>query len=378
MLCRFDDSSATGSYYLYEFPLRKRRISTTTRKLLAFLAEQCVTTCRANEFPDGAADLERALLFWCSSAPPKTPRGPARAGSSTSTRRRKGAGPCGQYIGSAPRGPSRRARPGGGLTAAPNLFAEIDDASNYPADDSRRPRLQVAAPGSSTSTGRTRPTRPSGNHGLLHYALDCRAVRAIRSASDGASRPELRAAEGGGPQALHASPGDRLMSGPLAKFADTRRGRQAQRRALPDARGCAGTRARSRRAARRRSTSRAAISRGPGRPLWRWMGSSRWTRPVASPSASALRGGTTTRASASPAAPEDPAGQMTQTDHAGFTGDGPQTEIEGPGATTATCGRSVDHCTFWYTQGVSRHRHSRDRNTADTSRVLQSSPGRKK
>jgi len=332
-------SSATGSYYLYEFHFG--RTFHDYPKLGVWPDAYYMST---NEFPDGALTSSGAGAFAFERAKMLAGQ-PARVVYFDEAPSNP---PGGQYVGQLPGDLDGGTLPPAG---SPNFFAEIDDASTVPpttpGDDGFKLRLWKF------HVDWTNPANSTfGNLGAPDYALGVAPY----------VRPECVYGYGpncvpqkGGPQDLDVL-GDRLMF----RLAYRNFGSYASLLinhtvVTPDARD--GIRWYEVRIPKGGSPSvyqqgTYAPTDGAANPLWRWMGSIAQDKKgdiAVGFSASGPNDYPSVRYTGRNAG--DPLGQMTQAEQVAFTGTGPQTEAEGRwGDYSDLTVDPADDCTFWYTQ----------------------------
>jgi hypothetical protein len=335
-------SDATGAYYLYEFLFQD--VSPDTfhdyPKLGVWPDGYYMST---NEFPDGqllssgagAFAFERSKMI--AGLPARfvyfdeAPNNP----------------PGGQYVGQLPGDLDGKTLPPAG---APNLFAEIDDATTVPPTDGgdgfklRLWKFHVdwATPANSTF----------GNNGKPNYELAVAPY--VRPQCVYGYGPNC-VPQKGGAQDLDTL-GDRLMFRlPYRNFGkyaslvlnhsvvagDGRVGMRWYEVRIPTGS-----------AASLYQQGTYAPADGTSNPLWRWMGSVAQDKRgdiAAGFSASGPNDYPSVRYTGRGAG--DPLGQFTQAEQVGFTGTGPQTEVQGRwGDYSDLTVDPVDDCTFWYTQ----------------------------
>jgi hypothetical protein len=329
-------SSATGSYYLYEFDFG--RTFHDYPKLGVWPDAYYMSS---NEFPDGSETSAGGGAFAFERAQMLAGQ-PARVVYFDESANNPAGG---QYIGQLPTDLDGSTLPPAG---SPNLFAEIDDASTItPTDGSDGFVLRLwnfhvdwANPANSTF----------GDNGQPSYQLPVAPyVRPQCVYGYGDCVPQK-----GGPQGLDIL-GDRLMFrlnyrnfGSYASVllnhtvqADGRSGIRWYELRIPQ------------------GGSPSVYQQGTyaptdslTNPLWRWMGSIAQDRKgdiAAGFSASGPNDYPSVRYTGRAAG--DPLGQMTQAEQVAYTGTGPQTEAEGRwGDYSDLTVDPTDDCTFWYTQ----------------------------
>jgi hypothetical protein len=329
-------SSATGSYYLYEFDFG--RTFHDYPKLGVWPDAYYMSS---NEFPDGSQTSAGAGAFAFERAKMLAGQ-PARVVYFDESAYNPAGG---QYIGQLPTDLDGSTLPPAG---SPNLFAEIDDASTIPPTDGsdgfvlRLWKFHVDWANPSNST--------FGDNGQPSYKLPVAPyVRLQCTYGYGDCAPQK-----GGPQQLDIL-GDRLMFrmnyrnfGSYASVllnhtvkADARSGIRWYELRIPKGGDPSiyqqGT---------------YAPSDDLTNPIWRWMGSIAQDKKgdiAAGYSASGPNNYPSVRYTGRAAG--DPLGQMTQAEQVAYTGTGPQTEAEGRwGDYSDLTIDPSDNCTFWYTQ----------------------------
>jgi hypothetical protein len=332
-------SSATGSYYLYEF-----HFGHTFHDYPKLGVWPDAYYMSSNEFPDGTLTSSGAGAFAFERAKMLAGQ-PARVVYFDEAPSNP---PGGQYVGQLPTDLDGTALPPSG---SPNLFAEIDDASTVPpttpGDLGFKLRLwkfhvDWANPASSTF----------GNNGGPDYALDVAPY--VRPQCVYGYGPNC-VPQKGGPQDLDVL-GDRLMFrlsyrnfGAYASMLlnhtvatpDARDGIRWYELVIPKGR-----------APSVYQQGTYAPTDGQTNPLWRWMGSIAQDKKgdvAVGFSASGPNDHPSVRYTGRLAG--DPLGQMTQAEQVAYTGTGPQTEAEGRwGDYSDLTVDPADDCTFWYTQ----------------------------
>ena len=329
-------SSATGSYYLYEFDFG--RTFHDYPKLGVWPDAYYMSS---NEFPDGSETSSGAGAMAFERAKMLAGQ-PARVVFFDESANNP---PGGQYIGQLPTDLDGSALPPAG---SPNLFAEVDDASTIPPTDGsdgfvlRLWKFHVDWSNPANST--------FGNGGQPSYTLPVAPyVRPQCVYGYGDCVPQK-----GGPQGLDIL-GDRLMFrmnyrnfGSYASVlinhtvkADDRSGIRWYELRIP--KGGAPS-------IYQQGTYAPADSLT--NPVWRWMGSIAQDKKgdiAAGFSASGPNDYPSVRYTGRAAG--DPLGQMTQAEQVAYTGTGPQTEAEGRwGDYSDLTVDPSDDCTFWYTQ----------------------------
>ena len=330
-------SSATGSYYLYEF-----KFGTTFHDYPKLGVWPDAYYMSSNEFPDGATTSSGAGAFAFERAKMLAGQ-PARVVYFDEAANNP---PGGQYIGQLPGDLDGSTAPPAG---SPNLFAEIDDASTIPPTDGSdgfdlrlwKFHVDWANPANSTF----------GSNGAPSYTLPVAPY--VRPQCVYGYGPNC-VPQKGGPQGLDVL-GDRLMFrlayrnfGSYASLllnhtvvADGRDGIRWYEVRIP--KGGAPS-------IYQQSTY------APGdvvtNPIWRWMGSVAEDKRgdiALGFSASGPNDFPSVRYTGRNAG--DPLGQLTQAEQAAYTGTGPQTEAEGRwGDYSDLTVDPADDCTFWYTQ----------------------------
>jgi len=329
-------SSATGSYYLYEFDFG--RTFHDYPKLGVWPDAYYMSS---NEFPDGSQTSAGAGAFAFERAKMLAGQ-PARVVYFDESAYNPAGG---QYIGQLPTDLDGSTLPPAG---SPNLFAEIDDASTIPPTDGgdgfvlRLWKFHVDWANPSNST--------FGDNGQPSYKLPVAPyVRPQCVYGYGDCAPQK-----GGPQGLDIL-GDRLMFrmnyrnfGSYASVllnhtvkADARSGIRWYELRIP--KGGAPS-------IYQQGTY--APTDSVTNPIWRWMGSIAQDKNgdiAAGFSASGPNDYPSVRYTGRAAG--DPLGQMTQAEQVAYTGTGPQTEAEGRwGDYSDLTVDPSDDCTFWYTQ----------------------------
>ena len=329
-------SSATGSYYLYEFDFG--RTFHDYPKLGVWPDAYYMSS---NEFPDGSQTSAGAGAFAFERAKMLAGQ-PARVVYFDESAYNPAGG---QYIGQLPTDLDGSTLPPAG---SPNLFAEIDDASTIPPTDGsdgfvlRLWKFHVDWANPSNST--------FGDNGQPSYKLPVAPyVRLQCTYGYGDCAPQK-----GGPQQLDIL-GDRLMFrmnyrnfGNYASVllnhtvkADARSGIRWYELRIP------------------KGGDPSIYQQGTyaptddlTNPIWRWMGSIAQDKKgdiAAGYSASGPNNYPSVRYTGRAAG--DPLGQMTQAEQVAYTGTGPQTEAEGRwGDYSDLTIDPSDNCTFWYTQ----------------------------
>jgi len=329
-------SSATGSYYLYEFDFG--RTFHDYPKLGVWPDAYYMSS---NEFPDGSQTSAGAGAFAFERAKMLAGQ-PARVVYFDESAYNPAGG---QYIGQLPTDLDGSTLPPAG---SPNLFAEIDDASTIPPTDGsdgfvlRLWKFHVDWANPSNST--------FGDNGQPSYKLPVAPyVRLQCTYGYGDCAPQK-----GGPQQLDIL-GDRLMFrmnyrnfGSYASVllnhtvkADARSGIRWYELRIP------------------KGGDPSIYQQGTyaptddlTNPIWRWMGSIAQDKKgdiAAGYSASGPNNYPSVRYTGRAAG--DPLGQMTQAEQVAYTGTGPQTEAEGRwGDYSDLTIDPSDNCTFWYTQ----------------------------
>jgi len=329
-------SSATGSYYLYEFDFG--RTFHDYPKLGVWPDAYYMSS---NEFPDGSQTSAGAGAFAFERAKMLAGQ-PARVVYFDESAYNPAGG---QYIGQLPTDLDGSTLPPAG---SPNLFAEIDDASTIPPTDGNdgfvlrlwKFHVDWANPSNSTF----------GDNGQPSYKLPVAPyVRLQCTYGYGDCAPQK-----GGPQQLDIL-GDRLMFrmnyrnfGNYASVllnhtvkADARSGIRWYELRIP------------------KGGDPSIYQQGTyaptddlTNPIWRWMGSIAQDKKgdiAAGYSASGPNNYPSVRYTGRAAG--DPLGQMTQAEQVAYTGTGPQTEAEGRwGDYSDLTIDPSDNCTFWYTQ----------------------------
>jgi hypothetical protein len=329
-------SSATGSYYLYEFDFG--RTFHDYPKLGVWPDAYYMSS---NEFPDGSETSSGAGAMAFERAKMLAGQ-PARVVFFDESANNP---PGGQYIGQLPTDLDGSALPPAG---SPNLFAEVDDASTIPPTDGsdgfvlRLWKFHVDWSNPANST--------FGNGGQPSYTLPVAPyVRPQCVYGYGDCVPQK-----GGPQGLDIL-GDRLMFrmnyrnfGSYASVlinhtvkADDRSGIRWYELRIPKG-GAPST----------YQQGTYAPTDSLTNPVWRWMGSIAQDKKgdiAAGFSASGPNDYPSVRYTGRAAG--DPPGQMTQAEQVAYTGTGPQTEAEGRwGDYSDLTVDPSDDCTFWYTQ----------------------------
>ena len=329
-------SSATGSYYLYEFDFGR-----TFHEYPKLGVWPDAYYMSSNEFPDGSQTSAGAGAFAFERAKMLAGQ-PARVVYFDESAYNPAGG---QYIGQLPTDLDGSTLPPAG---SPNLFAEIDDASTIPPTDGsdgfvlRLWKFHVDWANPSNST--------FGDNGQPSYKLPVAPyVRLQCTYGYGDCAPQK-----GGPQQLDIL-GDRLMFrmnyrnfGSYASVllnhtvkADARSGIRWYELRIP------------------KGGDPSIYQQGTyaptddlTNPIWRWMGSIAQDKKgdiAAGYSASGPNNYPSVRYTGRAAG--DPLGQMTQAEQVAYTGTGPQTEAEGRwGDYSDLTIDPSDNCTFWYTQ----------------------------
>jgi hypothetical protein len=332
-------SDATGSYYLYEFDFGTD-VFFDYPKIGVWPDGYYMM---ANEFPTNSETSAGTGVFAFERSKMLAGRAARVVFFDESQHNPTG----GQYIGMLPGDLEGTAKPANG---SPNWFAEVDDPSGIPPQgvgdagfDLRMWKFHVdwAHPANSTfgnngDPDTTLPVAPFVRPQCVYGYGDC-------------------VPQAGGPQQLDVL-GDRLMFRmPYRKLGTTASILLNHSVQTPD--GKVGVRWYEVRIAGNGSPSiyqqgTYAPDDGAANPLWRWMGSIAEDKRgdiALGYSASGPNDFPSVRYTGRAAG--DPLGQMTQTEQVGFTGTGPQTEVEGRwGDYSDLTVDPADDCTFWYTQ----------------------------
>jgi hypothetical protein len=329
-------SDATGSYYLYEFHFG--RTFHDYEKLSVWPDAYYMSS---NEFPDGVATSSGAGAMAFERAKMLAGQ-PARVVYFDEAANNP---PGGQYIGQLPSDLDGSTAPPAGT---PALFAEIDDATSVPPTDGTdgfalrlwKFHVDWANPANSTF----------GNNGQPSYTLPVAPyVRPQCVYGYGDCVPQK-----GGPQTLDVL-GDRLMFRLSYRQFGTYGSLLLNH--TVQAAGKMGLRWYEVRVPKGGAPSiyqqgTYAPDDGTANPLWRWMGSVAQDKKgdiAAGYSASGPNDFPSVRYTGRAAG--DPLGQFTQAEQVGYTGTGPQTEVEGRwGDYSDLTVDPSDDCTFWYTQ----------------------------
>jgi hypothetical protein len=330
-------SSATGSYYLYEF-----HFGSTFHDYPKLGVWPDAYYMSTNEFPDGTLTSSGAGAFAFERAKMLAGQ-PARVVYFDEAPSNP---PGGQYVGQLPGDLDGGTLPPVG---SPNLFAEIDDATAVPPTDGSdgfalrlwKFHVDWANPANSTF----------GNSGAPNHALPVAPY--VRPQCVYGYGPSC-VPQKGGPQDLDVL-GDRLMFRLAYRNFGSYASLLLNHTVVADGRD--GIRWYEVRIPKGGSPSiyqqgTYAPSDGVTNPLWRWMGSIAQDKRgdiAVGFSASGPNDYPSVRYTGRNAG--DPLGQLTQAEQVAYTGTGPQTEAEGRwGDYSDLTVDPADDCTFWYTQ----------------------------